>query len=286
MNKRAFTLVELLVVVGIMGLLGTVSVGGYRAMQRGMEERGVMENVNTLVRTAFERAQIDRQPTIIYFWNETLKSSMDNAKESDSVVGHAVAVRRHGRISGMTGSYLLDEFGDLEQVYTPSDPDKKDANDNVNTMLLYNMDDLRGNDTRRYSVVGSQVELCDVEERTFPHGRPQNNLGDNGEMKTYAFRRLTGSPNEPTWHIGSAYGFEFAEITLPRNYIFGNSYSTTVSNPIKEMPNSMYFKVGLNMGEGVQSGGYVEGSVSVYSLRPNASGKLEPMPVKTVEKPN
>ena len=66
--KRAFTLVELLVVIGIMGFLGTVSVGGYRAMQRGMEERGVMQNVNTVVKTAFERAQIDRQPTWIWMW--------------------------------------------------------------------------------------------------------------------------------------------------------------------------------------------------------------------------
>ena len=51
-SRRGFTLIELLVVIGIMGLLGTVSVGGYNAMQRGMEERGVMENVNTFIRTA------------------------------------------------------------------------------------------------------------------------------------------------------------------------------------------------------------------------------------------
>ena len=63
--KKAFTLVELLVVVGIMGLLGTVSVGGYRAMQRGMADKGVMENVNSFVRAAYQRAQIDRQPTAI-----------------------------------------------------------------------------------------------------------------------------------------------------------------------------------------------------------------------------
>ena len=42
-KRRAFTLVELLMVVMIMGILGAVTVGGYRAMQRGMEERGVMD---------------------------------------------------------------------------------------------------------------------------------------------------------------------------------------------------------------------------------------------------
>jgi prepilin-type N-terminal cleavage/methylation domain-containing protein len=45
-NRKAFTLIELLMVVLIMGILGSITVGGYRAMQRGMEERGVMENVS------------------------------------------------------------------------------------------------------------------------------------------------------------------------------------------------------------------------------------------------
>ena len=60
MTRRAFTLVELMVVIMIMGILGTVSVGGYRAMQRGIEERGVMQNVNQFIRSAYQRAQIDR----------------------------------------------------------------------------------------------------------------------------------------------------------------------------------------------------------------------------------
>ena len=51
--KRAFTLIELLLVVGIMGLLGTVSVGGYQQMRRGMEEKGVIQDVNTLIRAAY-----------------------------------------------------------------------------------------------------------------------------------------------------------------------------------------------------------------------------------------
>ena len=36
MKRRAFTLLELLLVVAIMGFMGTVTVNGYRAMRRGM----------------------------------------------------------------------------------------------------------------------------------------------------------------------------------------------------------------------------------------------------------
>ncbi len=98
--RRGFTLLELLVVIAIMGLLGTASVGGYRAMQRGMEERGVMQNVNEFIRAAYQRAQIDRQPVAVYFWNECIREESD--MQTAVVVGKAVAVRRSGRVT-----YLL-----------------------------------------------------------------------------------------------------------------------------------------------------------------------------------
>ena len=109
--NRAFTLIELMVVMAIMGLLGTVSVGGYRAMQRGMEERGVMQSVNSFIRTAYQRAQIDRQPVVVFFWNETERLASE--EHTEVVVGRAVAVRRYGRISAVSDGLLIDEFADL-----------------------------------------------------------------------------------------------------------------------------------------------------------------------------
>ena len=105
--KRAFSLIELLVVISIMAVMGTVAVGGYRAMQRGMDERGTMENVNAFVRLAYQRAQIDRQPTVVYFWNETLQRESDS-NNTLRVVGKAVAVRRGGRLTDVKGKYLID----------------------------------------------------------------------------------------------------------------------------------------------------------------------------------
>lgn len=278
MNK-AFTLVELLVVVGIMGLLGTVSVGGYRAMQRGMEERGVMENVNTLVKAAYERAQIDRMPTMIFFWNETLQSSND--EENEIVVGRAVAVRRYGRLSGVAGTKLLDEFADLEQIYPP-DETNSGSDDKVNTMQLYCLDNLNASSSRKFSVVGSQSVLHKMTSERFPHGRPANDNVGNGDIETYGFEVVDA--NGVDWKVGSSYGFEFAEITLPKNYIFGQNYSQSAEDPFKEA-GAMVFKVGVNTGNGIQGGNTVEGNITVYSLRPNASGMLSAQRVATNDNP-
>ena len=150
MKRRAFTLIELLMVVMIMGLLGTVTVGGYRAMQRGMEERGVMENANHFIRAAYRRAQIDRQPVAVYFWNETLREETDT--EPLIVVGRAVAVRRAGRVSRYIDPYLYDEFGDLDKerlIESEEDEDAENANsgstENDNLVPLYKMNSRSSN---------------------------------------------------------------------------------------------------------------------------------------------
>ena len=106
MNRKAFTLLELLLVMAIMGFMGTVAVGGYRAMRRGMEERSVMQNVNQFIRSAYQRAQIDRQPVAVYFWNETLRE--ETGDEPIQVVGKAVAVRRSGRLTQVDNDKLYD----------------------------------------------------------------------------------------------------------------------------------------------------------------------------------
>ena len=69
MNKRGFTLIELLVVVGIMGLLGTASIGAYRSVVRGMEERGAVENASQFVHAAFQRARLEAA------WRQAMESA-------------------------------------------------------------------------------------------------------------------------------------------------------------------------------------------------------------------
>lgn len=293
--KRAFTLIELLVVIGIMGLMGTVSVGGYRAMQRGMEERGVMENVNAVIKTAYERAQIDRRPTVMYFWNETLRAESDD--ENEIVVGKAVAVRQQGRLSQVAGNVLVDEFSDLNLAYaTDTETDSEgseaeqggdgggDAGDN--TMYLYCLDRLNPGDTKMRSVVSARVTGNQVNE-VFLQGRPRDSDSDSsysgGKMRLWGFK--VEDANGVSWKTGSAYGFEFAELTLPHNYIFGSKYSKTLDDPVQG-EDSMVFPVGRNDGvSGVQSVGNM-GSVTVYSLRPDGSGGLKAEKVDTNDSPN
>ena len=291
--RRAFTLIELLVVIGIMGLLGTVSVGGYNAMQRGMEERGVMGNVNTFIRTAYERAQIDRQPTAIYFWNETIRSS--TLDENEIVVGRAVAVRRSGRISMVYGDLLVDEFADLEKSYssrggTGGDEEGElgangsgnlgENGSDENTMFLYNLDNQGSTVRLQRSVVYDEAEKRSVQE-TYLQGRPSDNVG-SGEMDLWGFR--IKDKNGVDWRNGSAYGFEFAEITLPHNYIFGSNHSKTAEDPVREI-GTMVFSVVQNTGGSQGVTGGVQGNVSVYALRPDGSGGLTTQRVGTNDNP-
>ncbi len=232
--QRAFTLIELLVVMAIMGLLGTISVGGYRAMQRGMEQRGVLLNVRQFVRAAQERARIDRVPVNVYFWNETLREETDT--EPPVIVGKAAAVRRTGRVTQVDGDYLYDEFGDLRAM-----ADEADASGNVNVstgskqgLFLYRI----GKSTNfERSLIAPDTEankdfVVYVDAR-LPDDSDDADQFKSAKIQPYGFRVVDA--NGVSWKTGDAYGFAFEEIQLPKNYIFGSSYSDKTSSPVTEI---------------------------------------------------
>ena len=265
--KKAFTLLELLVVMGIVGLLGTVSVGGYHAMQRGMEERGVMQNVNAFVRAAYHRAQIDRQPTAVYFWNETVRSRpMD---EHEIVVGKAVAVRRFGRFSRVSGSVLIDEFADLDLTYETDRESTGGQSKQSNVIYLYPMEklsDIASGTQLRRSMVSARVS-DESDTVVFADGNPPTAEGNDSENTVPAWGFEIRDEGGVQWKAGMAYGLEFMQIELPRNYVFGSDYSNSADNPVRTA-GTLVFDVGRNDGSGTASGA-IEGrnSVTVYSLR-------------------
>ncbi len=291
MMTRAFTLIELLVVVGIMGLLGTVSVGGYRAMQRGMAEKGVMQNVSTLIKTAYQRAQVDRQPTAVFFWNETLKSATDD--DNEVVVGKAVAVRRAGRITRCSGQLLGDEFADLERGY-PTEDEVEGGSNKDSARYLYPMDrlsDIESSSDIRRSKIEGKVYWDDVNViYLFGNGTRNENLvalndsdydehlsdEKTGKIGVWSFKLI--DQNGVSWRPGMAYGFEFATLELPPGFIFGSSYSKQSDDPVRPA-GSLVFDVGYNDGtktmrSGSQAGVVGQSSVSIYALRPGDKGEL------------
>ena len=277
--SRGFTLIELLVVMGIMGILGMASVGGYRAMQRGMEERGVMQSVNSLIRSAYQRAQIDRQPTAVYFWNETIRG--ETADENEIVIGKAVAIRRHGRLSDVRGSKLVDEFGDLELTYTTDDAGGAVSKSRIYLYPIDKLSDIQSSTALKRSVVSGSAVSAPDNSAIFLSGVKSDETSDVS-IPSYAFECIDAGGIQ--WKAGMAYGLEFMRLELPHNYIFGSAYSKDTGNPIREA-GTLTFDVGLNNGGGLSKGGTSgRNTITVYSLRPDGAS-LTAQSVATSENP-
>ena len=267
--RNGFTLIELLVVMGIRGLMGTISVGGYRAMQRGMEERGVMQTVNSVIRTAYQRAQIDRQPTAVYFWNETLRSETED--HNAIVVGKAVAVRRYGRFSDVRQNMLVDEFADLNLTYQSRGTDEEGSSGSTqDAFFIYPMEklsDIQSSSQLRRTLVESKVKNASESVLFLTRKRDESIAGDDNANEISAWGFVIKDKGGVSWKPGMAYGMEFIQIELPHNYIFGTDYSSSAERPIREA-GTIVFDVGVNSGGGLTTGGSSgRNTISVSSLR-------------------
>ena len=288
--RRGFTLVELLVVMGIMGLLGTISVGGYRAMQRGMEERGVMQSVNSFIRTAYQRAQIDRQPVAIYFWNETIRG--ESELENEIVVGRAVAVRRYGRFSAVKSDLILvDEFADLNLTYqTQAEEEEGDgpSSSREASMFIYPMDrifNIKSSSALTRTLVEGKVRKVNESVRFLSKDVNETLDGEDNALQIPAYGFVIQDAGPVDWKAGMAYGMEFLQIELPHNYIFGSQYSKKLERPFMGA-GTIVFDVGVSNGNGLITGGSDgRNTIEINSLRPDASGGLQAKSVAMSENP-
>lgn len=267
--KRGFTLMELLAVIAIMGIMGAVTLTGYRQMKRGMEQRSVMQNVNQFIRSAYQRAKIDRQPVAVYFWNETLQE--DGQDSTLVVVGKAVAVRRAGRITSKSGNdKLYDEFGDLEARSEESDFEEDSRTTQKGAGLaIYKINGDEGNSpVKSFAYEKTERSTSYTEDLL---------LGGTADFSKflYAFILMDGSGSN--WQIGDAYGFEFAEIILPHGYLFGKNYSRNTSNPVAVVKPALFFDTVSGSGEST--------TITVSSLRPDNSGAISAQEVGTTQEP-
>lgn len=239
-----------------------------------------MQNVNEFMKVAYQRAQIDRAPVAVYFWNETLQKETDT--ETLIVVGKAVAVRRAGRISGVSGNYLRDEFGDLRYsrltLDEDEDEDRESSGSSEDGIYLYQINGAADGAERKRSIISQSTQAKPVSQELA--------LGQGSvEIDAYAYELL--DRNGVTWAVGDGYGFEFAEIQLPKNFIFGTSYRTDTASPVQDVQKSLFTPGKVSAGSGATAGSGSSGrTIQVSALRPNASGDVTAQKVDTSDDPS
>lgn len=219
--KRGFTLVELLVVIGIMGMLATVSIGGYSAVTRGMAERGAIDAAAGAAEIAFQRAKIDRTRTYLYLFNEVLR--LDSEDNVGLVSGVAVAVRPVGRFTRVSGSEFYDEFGDLNQSYSALEEESRDASasekeQSAASVTIYNLRTRETSTVREGVYRSPTVAEPDLEDAN----------GKTRDLCAYGFKKISGA----SFEVGDAYGQEFAVMRLPPGYVFSSSVTMASSSDL------------------------------------------------------
>jgi len=262
--RKAFTLLELLLTMGIMGMLGVAAAAGYGALTRGMQDRSACAGASGLLRIAQERAAVDRMPTCVYCYNICTRSANPDADEEAIVQGVLIGVRRAGRITYMTGSgkgqLLYDEFGDLSRCYDATDDLGELAKNEIGRRLYH----FSGDETAmRYSVVADDVYESDDKISLTLFGG--DCIGGTTNLLAAAFYNLgTAGNREPQWKVGDGYGMEIGEIRLPPGYIFGKQIPSTAGE-IKDIK-AFLFKPPTG------DGGTSSETIEIYSTQPNARG--------------
>lgn len=256
--RKAFTLLELLAVIAIMGMLGVAAAASYGALIAGMNDRGACAAASAILRGAKERAHVDRMPTVVYCYNVCIK---EPASDDDSgvVVGVMTAIRRVGRISYVRDRFLFDEFADLEKSYEWTDEESEFA-------------DMRGHRLFRYNdepSVGKKMEYSVVADAVYSDGDSQmvtifsGGVNNRTNILMSAFYDLGTSDRTPSggWKAGDGYAAEFAELQLPEGYVFGSSGLPRRAGQISEVE-----AIRFDPDEDAND------SVDIYVTRPDAQG--------------
>ena len=225
--RKAFTLVELLVVVGLMGLMATIAIGSYSAITRGMKNRAALDAVKTLLDAAVQRANLDRAKVQVYLFDEVLK--FDSEMSAGIGAGVAIAVRPIGRVTLVpeTGFYC-DEFADLRHIYgalaeADENQTEQDREKSASAIRIYN---LRTKDYVSVLEGVNEYTLNDVDLEDEIRRENSPNPGDGDSMRewtVYGFKKAANGEGDATFKVGDQYGQEFAVTRLPPGYFFGSS---------------------------------------------------------------
>ena len=233
--RKAFTLLELLVVMGIMGALAAMSVSSYRALTRGMEDRSAVVAAQSFLDLAVQRAEIDHTPVVIYLYDELLQKESSDGTSEQAGRGIAYAIRPSGRVTGLSTAdgddLILDEFSDLDQIYVSEESMEDDSKAQSSNSVRSKFYLLKGDGD--YFEAAPMVVTRNLSETYIVTGQDSSESSSGGSktIRVPAFRKLGGK----TPNVGDVYGSEFAVRTLPNGYFFGQSPPTSVGrtqNPV------------------------------------------------------
>ncbi len=223
--KKAFTLLELMVVMAIMGSMAAMAIGGYRSYIRGMADRSALVAVQSMVDMAAQRAEVDRRPAVIYFYDELLQRDDEGKGRDRAGHGIAYAIRPEGRVTMVDGDRIYDEFG-------------PDGGEGVLRGRLYLMDgtaksfvveDMKREYRDEVFVMTGQELGKDTENLpTSVQGLLKEESPKSGkQILTYAWRMTSGDVPRP----GDVFGVKFATCTLPDGYFFTASPPSQIGQP-------------------------------------------------------
>lgn len=223
--KKAFTLIELMVVMAIMASLAAMAIGGYRAFVKGMGDRSALVAVQSLIDMSVQRAEVDRRPVAIYFYDELLQKDDESRGRDKRGNGIAVAVRPVGRVTKVDGELIYDEFADLERTYETA-IDASGSSELRGSMQFYLMDGSSG-EAKTFTVASDIVNSPFSEVLLLENAA--SSIVDalitaDPQIQGCAFKYLGGT--KPG--TGAVYGSEFATLTLPDGYFFGSENMNTV----------------------------------------------------------
>lgn len=263
--RKAFTLIELLAVIGIVGMLGVAAAASYGALVTGMRDRSACAAATAVLRDAGERARIDRLPTVVYCYNICLKEPTGD--EPGMVVGLMTAIRRVGRITQVKGRYLFDEFADLDQSYATAESEAELREMDGFRLFKYN-DESSVPSRMQYSVVANAVYCKDYGSKPGDEGQLtifSGGINNRTNFFTSAFYNLGSSDREPSaWKVGDGYAAEFAELQLPAGYVFGQQLPAK-SGKVSEVKTIRF-----------DPDSYSSENVDIWMTRPNAQGVPKP----------
>ena len=263
--KKGFTLVELLAVIGLMGLMGAIAIGGYSAVVRGMSDRAALDAAKGIIDAARQRANLDRKKTYVYLFDEVVK--VDSEMSAGIVNGVAIAVRPVGRVSAVVGDLICDEFGDLANTYASLSAEEGSSDSEMeasaSTMKLYSIPQ------KDFALVKEGVFKTSVQvNRTLetPDGdSDETSTGVSGEdwvnrsFYYYGFKRVGGGA---TFSAGDEYGQEFAVARLPPGYTFSSSVQMSGASNLGQQGGRI---IELNPTDNASPG------VTVYRRRPDGN---------------